>query len=230
MMKEIIQPRVKWVFKEKTEDGWQIVMEKHNLLTNYGLTSYALAPGGGYVAPVYLVIDQALTGLVSNTNIGDTTLQTVADPTLGGDNQLVVGGGLPSAETVTFTSKTGTGPYTFTLSSGMVNAHTASDAVMRKETVSDTIASVVSEAQFDPTFFPLQRGVMAASFSPGTGQATFQFYFAGTQATNVLFSHAGLADTATVGTGNLHNYATFGYYHNNTNDVEIDITYTLTTS
>ena len=222
---------VHWVVKERQGGLWVPVHDFHNLLTNYGLTAYAQAAGGNYLAPTYMVIDTASVGFYAPGNVGDGSVQLNGDPTISGDTQLVLGAGLPSQETVTFTSKSGTNPVIFNLSGTLANAHAIGDPVVRNVTASDTMASVLSEAQYDPTNNPNGRSPIAASYSPATGQGTMQYFFAGITATNLFFAHVGLADQQLIGNPatNLHNYAVLGYNHNNTNDLEIDVTYTLQT-
>src|SRR5216684_7793920 len=222
---------VAWVIKERQSGLWVPVHRFHNILTNFGLTAFALAPSGQYIPPIYLVIDTASTTMSSQGNPGDLVIQTAADPTLSGDTQLVLSVGLAGQETTTFLSKVGTGPVTFNLASVLTGTHPAADPVVRGPTTLDTIASVVSEAQYDPSFNPNNRVTMTAAFSPGLGQATMQFFLSGLTATNLFFAHVGLADQLVIGTlgTNLHNYAPLGYNHNNTNDLEIDVTYTLVT-
>ena len=232
-----ITARVDWVIKEWIEGQWIRVHEFHNIVTNYGLTALASAPSGQYLPPQYLVIDTASTTLNAAVNPGDTTVQLLADPTVAGDTQLVLSVGLASQETVTITGPgvltTGfpNNYYLFTLTSPAVNAHLAADPVVRQVTGGDTMASVLSEAQYDPTFNANQRSALTAAFSPGTGQNTMQFFMSGTTATNLFFAHVGLADQPGIGAigTNLHNYAALGYLHNSNNDVEIDVNWTLQT-
>ena len=219
-----IKHAVHWVIKERQGEEWVQVKDFWNTITNFGLTALAGAPSGAYTPPVNLVIDSAQTTITTPIVVGGTTVVLSADPTISGDNQLVLSVGLPTQETVTFISKSGT---TFTLSTGTVNAHNVGEFAVRNALAADTMSSVLSEAQYDPTFFPNTRVLQASSYSPNPGQNTMQFFISGLQATNLFFGHVGLADTATIGTGNLHNYAPLGYNHNNTNDLEIDVTYTL---
>jgi hypothetical protein len=221
---------VGWVVLEREQGLWVPKVKRKNILTQFGLTGIASAPSGTYTPPVYLVIDSTHTALTATYSSGVTSIQTTADPTLVGDTQLVLGVGLASQETVTFTAKSGSGPYTFTLSPATVNSHTSGDPVVRAVTANDTLASVVTEAQYDPTFAPGLRAIQAANYSPAIGQNTMQFFISGIQATNLFFAHVGLADAPGVGAGSLHNYASFGYNHTNVNDIEIDITWTMTTS
>lgn len=226
-LSEHVDAEVLWVVKERKGGLWLPVYEFYNIITNYGLTALAGAPAGGYVAPIYLVIDNASTTMQSTYAPGVTTIVTNGDPTVAGDSQLDLSIGLATQETVTFNSKAGTGPYTWTLAAPTANNHTAGDPVVRTPTVADVLANVLSESQYDPTYAAGKRLSVTASFSPATGQNTMQYFIAGTQATNLFFAHVGLADSLTIGQGNLHNYATLGYNHNSTNDVEIDVTYTL---
>lgn len=227
---EFLDVEVLWVVKERRNGLWVVEHSTYNRITTYGLTAFSGAPSGTYVAPTYLVIDTATTTMANTYLAGASSIQTVADPTVAGDTQLDLSVGLATQETVTFSSKTGTGPYTFNLSSNTVNGHNSGDFVVRTPTAADTIASVLSEGQYDPTYFPNLRDPITSSFSPAAGQTTMQFFIAGIQATNLFFSHVGLADALTIGAGNLHNYASLGYNHNNTNDVEIDVTYNVTGS
>lgn len=227
-LKTGIGAKVVWEVKERQGGLWVPKVKVKNVVTTYGVNALAGAPSGTYTPPLYLVINQASTTLNATYSAGVTSIVTAADPTLGGDTQLVLSVGTVNQETVTFNAKTGTGPYTFTLSSATANPHNSGDLVTRAPVAGDTIASIASEAQYDPTNAPNQRLLQTANYSPGPGQNTMQFFFAGITATNVLFAQTGLADTLTVGTGNLHNLASLGYNHNNTNDVEIDVTWTIT--
>ena len=226
-----VQVSVGWQVKERQAGVWEVVHNFHNLLTTFGLTAYAAAPSGQYTPPIYLVIDTASTTMYVTGNVGDVTVQLTGDPTLAGDSQLVLSVGLAAQETVTFTSVSGSNPAIFTLSAPLVNAHPATDPVVRGVTSGDTMLSVVSEGQYDPTFNAGNRLAMTSAFSPGLGQNTMQFFISGATATNLFFSHVGLADQQVIGnvSTNLHNYAPLGYNHNSTNDLEIDVTYTLQT-
>lgn len=227
MKRTKIGARVVWEVKEFSGGVWVPRVRVKNVVTNYGVNALASAPSGTYVPPLYLVINQASTVLSTSYSAGVTSIQTAADPTIGGDTSLVLGVGTANQETVAFSAKTGTGPFTFTLSSATSNSHTSGDLVTRVPLAADTIASIASEAQYDPTFAAGQRLIQTSSFSPTSGENTMQFFIAGIQATNVVFAQTGLADTQDIGTGNLHNLAVLGYNHNNTNDVEIDVTWTV---
>jgi hypothetical protein len=228
-------PHAHWVVREKQASGVYVpVMEIDNLVTSFGLTALAAAPAGTYVSPIYLIIENSYSGLNAAGNIGDVTLQTLVDPTIVGDTQLVVGVGLASQETVTFTSKldtsgVGAGPYVFSLTSGLANAHLITDRVVRAPTAADTMTSVLSEVQYDAANNPGQRVTMASSYSPGTGQNTMQFFLSGLTA-QVFMAHVGLTDQVAISSiaANLHNYAALGYNNNTGADLEIDVIYTLT--
>lgn len=229
-LKHTAQVDVLWVIKERKSGLWVVEQAVYNKITNFGLTAFASAPSGTYNAPIYLVIDTASTTMANTYLAGVSSIQTTADPTVSGDTQLDLGVGLASQETVTFSSKSGTGPFTFALTALTVNGHSVDDPVVRTPAAGDTIASVLSEGQYDSTYFAGKREPITSSFSPATGQNTSQYFIAGTQATNLFFAHVGLADSISIGGGNLHNYTSLGYNHNNTNDVEIDVTYVVTTS
>lgn len=223
---------VLWTIKERRSGLWVPVHRFHNLLTNYGLTAMAAAPSGQYVPPTYLVIDQAYVTMFTQANPGSTSIQLTSDPTIAGDTQLVLSAGLAAQEVVTITGPgVGTNPSTFTLSAATANTHLAADPVVRQVSSSDTMSSVLSEAQYDPTFNANSRSAMTSAYSPGTAQNTMQFFISGATATGLFFAHVGLADqqSMTAINTNLHNYAVLGYNHNNTNDLEIDVLYTLQT-
>lgn len=205
-------------------------VKRKNLFTNYGLTALASAIGGGYVPPSYLAISTTYSTIYAQINPGATSIQLNGDPTLVGDTQLVLSPGTINQETVTFTTKSGAGPYTFALTTPYpANTHPVSDPVVRQVLVGDAMAQLTNEAQFDPTYYPNQRAFRTAGFSAGSGQYTMQFYFSGTTLTNIYCMTLGLTDQATIGSvsANLHNEVVLGYNHNNTNDVEIDINFTL---
>ena len=224
-----IVPVVRWVVKERQGGVWVPVHTFKNLVTNYGLTAFASAPSGQYTAPTYLTINSAYVTMYSGASPGATSIQLSGDPTLSGDTQLVLSVGLAAQETVTITGITGTNPVTVTLSSALVNSHALGDHVVRQVASTDTMASVTAEVQYDPTYNPNNRMALTSAYSPGVGQSTMQYFFSGATLTNVFMSHVGLCDQQVIGAinANLHNYAVLGYNHNNTNDVEIDVNYTL---
>lgn len=225
-----IKVAVLWTVRERRSDRHSLVVARFkNIVTTYGITAYAQAPGGwANGAPSYLVLESTFTTVSATAAAGATSIQTAKDPTISGDTQLVLSVGQAAQEVVTFTTKTGTGPYTFALKFPTVNIHSSGDFVVRQPQASDTLASVTNEVEYDHQNFPGQRAPVASSFSPGTGQGTIQFFIAGITAANLYIAHVGLADSQTIGGGNLHNYAALGYNHNNNADLEIDANYVLT--
>lgn len=226
-----VQPSVEWVVRERVDGQLVEVHRIHNLVTNYGQTALAAAPSGLYTPPIYLVVEQSATSMYSQANPGDTTIYLNGNPTLVDDTQLVLSPGLVASETVTFTSIVGSAaPFVVTLSAGCANTHPVSDPVVRAPNYADTMASVLSEVTVDPTNNPNNRVAQTSAYSPGQGQNTMQFFISGATATNIYFAHVGLADQQSMSAlnTNLHNYAALGYNHTNTNDVEIDVTWTIT--
>jgi hypothetical protein len=225
-----VRAGVRWVVKENRAGIWVPVVDTHNLLTNFGMTAFAAAPSGNYIPPIYLVIETTKVQMYSSSLVGDTVVQLTGNPTIVGDSNIVLSVGQAAEETVPFNTISGTSsPFNVSLASTLAFAHAAGDFVVRAPTLSDTIASVLSEAQYDPTFNPGNRMAMASSFSPGLGQNTEQFFISGLTATNLYLAHVGLTDQQVIGSpaSNLHNYAAFGYNHNNVFDLEIDVTYTV---
>ena len=212
----------------KVNGLWVPVLQRKNMFTAYGLTALASAPGGTYVAPTYLAVDTAYVTYYQATSAGVSTILLNNDPTLPGDDQLVLGAGLTSQETVTFTSISGAGPYTYTLQSPTVNAHAAGDPCTRQPGLNDTVTVLAPELQYDPVNAPNARLNSTAGYSAGIGNFIIQFYLTGNQATNTMFMTIGLVDNPTIGLGNLHNVFVLGYNHNTINDVEIDGNITLT--
>jgi hypothetical protein len=228
-IEEALKPKVGWLVKERDPKTglWVPKVFRYNVVTLYGKTALASAPAGAYTAPIYLVIESTYATQSANSLVGATSVSLNTDPTLPGDNRIVLGVGLGSQETVTYSSKSGTNPTTFTLSTPTVNSHSSGDPACRDVSNGDDITAVPSEVQYDPTYAAGRRLQMTASYSPATGQNTMQYFIAGIQATNASFIHVGLADNPLIGTNNLHNYANLGYFHTNTNDVEIDVTWTV---
>lgn len=213
-----------WTVKE----NGRVVRRAKNIFTNYGLSSLASAVGGGYVPPYYLVIDSDKTVLSNNYSAGATSIQTAARKDISGDTQLVINPGGGTQETVTFSAVTGSGPYTYTLTAGLANNHNSGETVLRQTAAADTLTSVISEVQYDATNAPNQRVLASAGYSTGSGNFTLQFYITAAQA-QAVFNTVGLSEKLTVGQGNLHDHAVLGYDHTaGTNDVEIDVSITLT--
>jgi hypothetical protein len=219
---------VEWTVKERIGGLWVPVQVFHNLLTVFGLDAYATAAGGTWVPPIYLVIDTSTAHLQGAYLPTATVIVTDVDPTVSGDTQLVLSVGQAQQETVTFSNKAGAGPYTWTLSTPLINSHNNLDNVVRAPNVNDTVASVLSEAQYDPVFAANSRAPVAASYSPTTGNGAMQFFMGSTQATGLYVAHVGMADNVTIGKGNLHNYAALGYLRNTAVDLELDVVYQLT--
>jgi hypothetical protein len=63
-------------------------------------------------------------------------------------------------------------------------------------------------------------------YSASSANWTTQFFFTGNQAL-VTFALVGLFDSATVAGGNLHNELALGFVHTTGNDVEVDVSLTL---
>jgi hypothetical protein len=213
----------------------RLVLERENIQTNYGLTAYAGAfqpTQSSYVAPQWLGISTKygkLQAALSSTGL--TSCQTDIDFTQAGDTQLILGVGTANQETVTWSAKSGTGPFTFTIGA-TTKTHALHDPVVRVPLVADTIAKFPSELQYDSVNFPNQRMQSQGGFSGGTANWTTQFYITGAQALGggsaQLFAVVGLFDTVTVATGNMHNELALGFNHTLGNDVEVDVS--LTTS
>lgn len=222
-LEEAVKASYIWTVKERRNGIWIPVLTRKNLMTQYGLTALASAPMGAYTPPQYIVIDTSSTYVTAATSAGATTLPVNAQIDQAGDTQLVVDPGGANQETVTF-SAYAAGNYTV---AAMQFAHAQNVRVARMVRNTDTMTSVVSEAQYDAVNFPSKRMPMAAWYSPGTAQATAQFYFTATQAT-VRFMTVGLSENPSVGAGNLHNHLVLGYDHSaGGNDVEIDVALTL---
>lgn len=233
-LKRIEQPTrlsVLWTIKERNPKTgmFEPKASKHNLFTGYGLTALASAIGGGYLPPNYIAISTTYVTGYAPGNVGDTTVQLSSDPTIAGDSQLVLSAGLAAQEIVTFTGSSGTSPVTFTLSAPLVNAHAIGDPAARQVNINDSMAQITDEAQYDPTDFPQQRMYRASGYSSGVGNYIMQFYFSGTMLTNVMLMTVGLTDQQSMTTlnANLHNAVVLGYNHTNTNDLEVDVSFTI---
>jgi hypothetical protein len=223
-----LKARCIWTVKEKRGGLWVPVWEHKNLLTTYGLSALASAIGGGYSAPLYMVIDTDYASLQNSPSLGQVIVQLNKRIDITGDTQLILSPGTVVQETVTYSSVTGSGPYTYNLTSGLTHNHNAGELVVRAPRSSDDLTTVISEAQYDSTNAPGKRLQATSGYSTGTGNWTSQYYFTGTQAL-VKFMSLGLSDSDTVGAGNLHNHVVLGYDHSGGgNDVEIDVSLTLT--
>lgn len=226
----VVLASFRWVLRERDSKTGLLVAERRvkNVITTNGLTLLASALSGGYNPPLYLVIDSAGGRLQATYAAGVNAVASDTKVDIVGDTQLVLSPGTPQQETVTFSSVTGSGPYTYNLSSPTTQTHNLNDWVLRQVNVNDTLVnSVVTEIQYDAVNFPNQRAQSYSGFSPSAGQWTIQFFITGNQATNTQFNTLGLSDSPTVGTGVLHNHFILGYFHSAGNDVEIDGTLTL---
>ena len=89
------------------------------------------------------------------------------------------------------------------------------------------MTAIYSEQQYDSTNVPNARMQSVGGYSGGTANWVMQFFFTGAQAL-FYFATVGLADAATLGSGNLHNLLVLGYNHTGTtNDLELDVSLTL---
>lgn len=220
--------RAIWTIKERQvtpishQEVWVPVFQDHNLFTNDGLTQLAAFFSGSGSPPGYLVIDN-YSGQIQNASlaIGATSVQTdkIVDET--GDTQLVLGVGSANEETVTKSARSGTGPYTYTISA-TTKTHAHLDYVVRKEKIDDVIADIQSEVQYSPTIFPGKRSPRRGFFSAGNGNGTMQFVVTGGEAVG-RFESLGLSESDTVGAGLLHNHLAVGYDHTGGVDVEIEV-------
>lgn len=204
------------------------------VLTDYGLTQLASAPGGTYAAPSYLAIETTHAKVVTTIAPGATsiTLDTRVDQT--GDTQIVLSVGLGTQETVSFSGipTSSGGNWIYALSAATTQTHTAGDICTRQPTNADTISNIISEMQVDPVLLTGQRINAATGYSGTVGQYTVQFYVTGQQANGVL-AILYLVDSVTIGQGNVHAYGVYGYDHSfasggSTNDLETDLVFTIT--
>jgi hypothetical protein len=226
--------RAIWTIKEKVwlpvSHRWvmQPVFEDHNLFTNDGLTQLAAFFSGSGTPPAYLVIDNK-SGKITDTtlSIGATTVHvdTIVDEA--SDTQLVLDNGGANEETVTFSARSGSGPYTYTVSA-TTKSHALNQYVVRNPRIADNLASIQSEVQYSPTIFPGKRSPRRGFYSTGNGNGTMQFMLTGSEA-NVRFESLGLSESDTVGAGLLHNHIAVGYDHSTTGtDVEVDVSIDIT--
>lgn len=202
--------------------------ERKNKFTDAGLTNLAKLWVGQGTPTVNLVID-SYTGLLQNNpaSVGAVSISLDKSVHKAGDTQLVVGAGLGTQETVTFTAVSGTGPYIYTLSTPLAHAHNQNEWVVRQVLQSDVMTDIKSEMQYDAVSAPNQRMVASGTgYSSGSGSYTMQFFLTGTQAIGNWVT-LGLADSNAVGGGVLSNHLIFGFNHQSGNDVELDITLTL---
>ncbi len=181
------------------------------LSTNYGLTQYAATYGtSGLVVPnLFIGCSSSYTTISA---LSGTYLTVPARVDQAGDTQLVLGPYLSTQEVVTFTSVTGTGPYVYTLSTTPSYVHNAGDMVIRVTNQNDTSASFLSEIQWDSVALPHLRLPMASGTSLGNGQFTLSYFITGGQG-QVKWSHLGLFDNNTIGSGNMWASGISGFDH-----------------
>ena len=229
-----MQPRLNtsfiWTVKERDPETGLFIpkLTRKNIQTNYGMTAYAGAFQGTYTPPIYMVID-GWNPSISSLSGTTLTLSATRQPTLASDSQLVLSIGTGTQEVVTFTS----GPsqnenlWTYVLSAAPSLSHNVGDICVRNPTATDTMTAIYSEQQYDSTNVPNARMQSVGGYSGGTANWVMQFFFTGAQAL-FYFATVGLADAATLGSGNLHNLLVLGYNHTGTtNDLELDVSLTL---
>lgn len=203
---------------------------RHNILTNDGLSQLAANWAGQGKPPLFLIISSFKATLQDTTlAVGALSLTLSAPVHQSGDTSITLNVGGANQEKLTFSGVTNNagGTCTYTLSGGTTKTHAAGEWADRTPTQNDTLASVMSEVQYDSVAAPNAR--MKASgngFSGGAGSYTVQFYLTGNQAVTQWVS-LGLSDTGVVGAGLLHHHLLFGFDHQSGNDVELDVTLTL---
>jgi hypothetical protein len=226
-----------WTVREFRRKGSLLlreeVLRRKNVHTTVGLTAYASAFQGSYTPPQYLVIE-TLAGLIQNAGtlpLSSTSVQLNVAVDEAGDTSLVLGVGTGNQETVTFSGRTGTGPYTYTISA-TTKTHAHLDPCVRLVLTGDGMSQVQSEAQYDSVNAPGQRALSLGGYSQGSANWVMQFFLTGAQGLGVsgatlLWANVGLADNSAVGAGSLHNHLNLGYSHVQGNDVELDVSLTL---
>ena len=225
-----IRLRCKWEVKTKNQATglYEVQLARYNTWSNYGLSALAAVPGGQpYAAPQYLAIEANGDPITNSGGItaGATSCTSNANPMESGDTQIILSVGTANQETVTVSSVTGTGPYTFNFPACTKN-HAYGDLICRVPLAADTMSSLQNEWQYDSVNAPNQRLFTSAGYSTGTGVWVMQFYYNGSQAIG-NFTTIGVCDSQTVGSGNLHNHVALGYTHVSGEDLEIDGTLTL---
>jgi hypothetical protein len=207
-----------------------LLARRKNVMCNAGLTNFASAwQGNPWPAPIYLVLE-SLRGKIQNAGtlpIGATSVSLDVRVDLAGDTSIILGVGTANQETVPFSGVTGTGPYVYTISA-TTKTHLNLDPCVRVPLVGDTMAGVQSEIEYDHANNPSNRLQSLGGYAPGgTGAWTMQYFLSSTQALYFL-GNVGLADSAGIGTGNLHNHVSLGLDRtSNPQDLEFDITLTL---
>lgn len=218
-----------WTLRERDRRTGLVIAERQtkNLWTTYGLT--ALAQGLLDPDNVYLAVENpGITVYATiSAGVGSVTLSAQAD--MPGDTKLVLSVGGIHEETVEFSSSTdnGDGTFTYTLVGTTTQPHTSGDFACRAPSEGDTVSSLMSEQQYDATNFPGLRSKSPGNYSGGSGNAVFQFFFAGpTLLTDLIL--VGMCDSPSIGSGNLYNHFSLGHTHSNSgNDLEVDGSLTL---
>src|SRR5689334_14410922 len=96
--------KCRWTIKERRGKLWVPVKQRYNLFTNDGLSQLASALSGGYVPPVYLVLEQNYSTTTAAYSAGATSIALLENVTITGDTQLVMEPGTANQEVVTFSS------------------------------------------------------------------------------------------------------------------------------
>lgn len=218
-----------WTVRERDRRSGIIIGEQtvKNVWTSYGLT---LLASGSLPQNIYLAVENGGTVVNSTTAIGANSITSNLQVHQAGDTQIVASVGGANQETLTFSSAVvnSDSSCTYTLSSPTTKTHAHLDLLCRQVYSSDTMINVVNEQQYDSVNFPNQRGPMAGGYSAGTGNWTYQFFYAGPTLQTTLMI-VGMCDDPNIGSGNLLNHFVLGYVHNNVNnDLEIDGALTLT--
>lgn len=221
-----------WVVKEKRNGLYVPVLRRKNIITNTGLTALAGSWSGTVTLPQYMVLESNQTTVFTTAAIGATSVTLTARVDQTGDTKLVLSAGTGNQETVTFTGTPtlSGGHYIYTLSAATTKTHTAGDFAVRQVLATDTMTNVSGEFSYDSTVSGT-RNAFVSAYSPANAQYTYQFYFTGIQATQVIAT-VGLSDNVNVGAGSLYNHLVLGYDHtipsgqSTTTDVEIDVTLT----
>lgn len=223
-----LRARARWTISERHGGLWVPVWEGHNLLTDHGLTNLAAGFGGTLAPPVYLVIDSKAGQIQNAGTLAAASTSVTLDQRVdeAGDTQINLGNGTANTEVVSFSAVTGSGPYVYTISA-TTKTHAQNDYCSRYPKQGDTIASIQSEVQYDSVAAPGKRVKSSGFFSSGTGNGTMQFFLTGSQALG-WWQSLGTSENQSVGAGNLHNHLIIGYDHVSGNDVQVDISLTIT--
>lgn len=224
--------RWKLKVKNKATGRYEPVKSRRNLFTDAGLTNLAQMWMNAGSVSQYVVIDSFKATISDATlPVGSTsvTLAASQQPHKTGDTQLVLGVGLVTQETVTYSGSTnnGNGTWTYNLSSATTQAHAQNDWAVRKSLQSDVMSDIKGEIQYDAVSFPNARMAMSGTgYSGGTANQVMQFFLTGDQALTDWVS-IGLSESPTVGAGTLMNHLAFGFTHAHGDDVELDVSLTV---